>query len=90
MVDQVVQGIFKQMVSIFRAGQETGELRSGLDPALCATLLMGADLFFFQAQGVLKFIPEAGFTQRPSQFTREMVDILLNGMREENRGGRKQ
>lgn len=80
MADQVVGGIFQRMLSIFSVAQQAGVLRADLDPALCATLLMGCDIFFFQAQGVLKHIPEADFSRNPSRFSREMVEIMLRGM----------
>jgi TetR/AcrR family transcriptional regulator len=79
-VDQVVGGIFSRMVAIFQAGQAAGILRADLDPGLCATLLMGANLFFFQAQGMLRLIPEAGFAQDAAGFNRQMADVMLNGM----------
>ena len=79
-VDQVVGGIFKRMVAIFQAGQNAGIIRADLDPGLCATLLMGANLFFFQAQGMLRLIPEAGFAKDSIGFNRQMVDVMLNGM----------
>ena len=79
-VDQVVGGIFNRMVTIFQAGQQAGIVRADLDPGLCATLLMGANLFFFQAQGMLQLIPEAGFAKDSTGFNRQMVEIMLNGM----------
>ena len=79
-VEQVVGGIFNRMVAIFQAGQKAGILRQDLDPGLCATLLMGANVFFFQAQGVLQQIPEAGFAQDPSAYNRQMADVMLSGM----------
>jgi TetR/AcrR family transcriptional regulator len=79
-VDQVVGGIFSRMVAIFQAGQEAGILRADLDPGLCATLLMGANLFFFQAQSMLRLIPEAGFAKDSTGFNKQMADVMLNGM----------
>ena len=75
LVDQVFGSIFERIVSIFRDGQEDGALRSELDPALCATLLMGADVFFFQARGMLRQLPQAEFAKQPSRFSREMVEV---------------
>jgi TetR/AcrR family transcriptional regulator len=80
LVDQVFGSIFERIVSIFQAGQQAGALRSDLDPALCATLLMGADVFFFQARGMLKQLPQAEFASHPPRFSREMVEVLLRGM----------
>jgi TetR/AcrR family transcriptional regulator len=78
--DQVVGNVFRRMISILCAGQEAGVLRDELDPALCAFLLMGANAFFFQAQGILKHFPEAGFAREGDCFSDGMVDVLLNGM----------
>jgi TetR/AcrR family transcriptional regulator len=80
LVDEVFGEIFERLVSIFRSGQQAGVLRADLDPALCATLLIGADVFFFQAGGVLKHLPQAGFAQNPSRFSKQMVEVMLNGM----------
>jgi len=80
MVEQVLGGIFKRMIAIFKAGQESGAVRSDLDPGLCAMLLMGGDLFYFQSHGLLKHMPEAGFAQDYGDYSREMMDVILNGM----------
>ncbi len=80
LTDQVFGGIFQRIISTFMAGQVAGELRPDLDPALCATLLIGADVFFFQASSLLQHVPQAGFVNRPQQFSNEMVDVMLNGM----------
>lgn len=79
-VEQMVGGIVNRMISIFEAGQRAGLLRSELDPGLCAHLLMGADLFYFQAHGLLQQIPEAGFARHPESYSKQMIDVLLNGM----------
>jgi TetR/AcrR family transcriptional regulator len=79
-VNKVVGGIFKRIIGIFRAGQEAGILRADLDPGLCATMVLGGDLFFFQAQGVLRHIPEAGFANDSIGYSQQMADVMLNGM----------
>lgn len=87
LVDQVFGGIFERIVSIFSVGQQTGELHSKLDPALCATLLMGADVFFFQARDMLRQLPRAEFASHPPRFSREMVEVMLRGMMNPEREG---
>ena len=89
--EQVIGGIFNRIVSIFQAGQKSGLLRADLDPGLCATLLMGSNLFFFQAGGVLRQIPEAGFARDSSSYNRQMTDVMLNGMmcHDKTTGGKK-
>jgi TetR/AcrR family transcriptional regulator len=78
--EQVVGGIFDRMVAIFQAGQASGVLRAELDPALCASLLIGGNLFFFQAYDVFRQIPEAGFARDRQGFSRQMANVLLRGM----------
>lgn len=80
LVDEVFGDIFERLVAIFQSGQVAGVLRSDLDPALCALLLIGADVFFFQSGGVLKHLPQAKFAGNPLQFSRQMVDVMLHGM----------
>jgi TetR/AcrR family transcriptional regulator len=79
-VEQMVGGLVNRMIAIFEAGQRAGLLRGDLDPGLCAHLLMGADLFYFQAHGLLQQIPEAGFARQPERYSKQMIDVLLHGM----------
>ena len=87
-VEQVLGGIVNRMVAIFDAGQKAGLLRADLDPGLCATLLMGADLFYFQIHGLLEQIPEAAFIREPGHYSLQMTDVLLNGMLAAGSAGR--
>lgn len=78
--DQVVGNVFRRMIAILRTGQEAGVLRDDLDPTLCAFLLFGGSVFFFQAQNILQHFPEAKFAREVGFFSDGMVDVLLNGM----------
>jgi hypothetical protein len=42
--------------------------------------LFGGNVFFFQAQNILKHFPEAEFARDAGCFSGGMVDVLLNGM----------
>lgn len=78
--EQVFGRNFARLVDILRAGQKKGELRDGVDPAMLATLLIGADVFFFQARAVLQHFPDVDFTDSPERYSAMLVDILLNGI----------
>lgn len=80
LVEQVVGGIYQRLVAIFRDGQDTGLVRPELDPGLCALLIMGGDLFYFQSYDVLNQLPQASFARRHDQYSEEMMDIILAGM----------
>ena len=71
---------FARFVAILRAGQAAGELRADVDPAVVATALIGANVFFFQAQSVLRHFPEARFAQQPESYSAQLADILLHGI----------
>ena len=77
---QVFGENFSELVDILRRGQKRNEFRADVDPALAATLLVGANVFFFQARNVFRHFPEVNFADEPSRYSRMVVDILLRGM----------
>lgn len=72
---------FARFVAILRAGQEAGELRADIDPAMVATVLIGANVFFFEARDVLRHLPEVKFSEQPEHYSTMLADLLLNGIR---------
>lgn len=78
--EQVYGEKFARFVAILRAGQQGGVLRADIDPAMVAIMLIGADVFVFQARDVLRHFPEVGFVDRPQQFSAMLTDILLRGI----------
>lgn len=80
MVEQFVGGIFERLISIFENGQKTGLLRPGVDPGLCAMLILGVDLFYFQSYEMKKYPPLDKYAHTEEQFSDEMMDIVLHGM----------
>jgi TetR/AcrR family transcriptional regulator len=78
--EQVFGQNFASLVDILRSGQKKGELNKGIDPAMLATLLIGADVFFFQSREVLRYLPDVGFTDAPASYSAMLVDILLHGI----------
>jgi len=72
---------FARFVAILRAGQEAGELRADVDPAMVATVLLGANVFFFEARNVLRHLPEVGFSEQPERYSTMLTDLLLHGIR---------
>ena len=53
LAEQVYGEKFARFVAILRAGQQAGVLRADVDPAMVAIILIGADVFVFQARDVL-------------------------------------
>ncbi len=71
---------FTRLVGILREGQTRGELRNDVDQAVVATLLVGANVFFFQSADLLRHMSEAGFADDPTRYTETLCSILLHGV----------
>jgi TetR/AcrR family transcriptional regulator len=80
LADQVFGDKFQWFVRILRAGQASGELRADTDPAMIATLLIGANVFYFESREVLRHFPDMQSALDPERYTRQLVDILLRGI----------
>lgn len=81
LAEQVYGEKFARFVEILRAGQQSGELRRDVDPAVVAAVLLGANLFFFQAREVLRHFPAFTVSDRPQHYSAMVADILLHGIR---------
>lgn len=71
---------FARFVKILHAAQAHGALRADVDPAMVATLLIGSNVFFFEARDVLRHFPQASFAADPARYSRMLADILLHGI----------
>ncbi|HUW49466.1 MAG TPA: TetR/AcrR family transcriptional regulator [Sulfuricella sp.] len=80
LAEQVFGQNFARLVDILRSGQKKGELREEIDPAMLATLLIGANVFYFQSREVLRHFPDVGFTDTPERYSAMLVDMLLYGI----------
>jgi TetR/AcrR family transcriptional regulator len=80
LADEVFNERFSRIVNMVRDAQKRGEVRRNIDPAMVATLLVGADVFYFLAAPVMKRLDEVKFAGNPEAYTRMTLDILLNGI----------
>lgn len=80
MAEQVVGPIVERLIHIFENGKNAGLLRPGVDPGLCAMLILGIDLFYFQTDEIRQHQPLSKYARPPAQFSDEMMDIILRGM----------
>lgn len=81
LADAGLADLFASLVQILQLGQERGELRKDFDPALVATMLLGANVIFFQSRELLRQYPTVTFVDRPEEYDRAMVEMLLRGIR---------
>lgn len=81
LAEQVFGDNFARFTEILRAGQARGELRADLDPGMTASLLIAANLFFFQSREVTRHLPDARhLSENPTAYSELLVDILLKGI----------
>ena len=80
MAEKVFGDKFQRLVAVIREGRERGELRADVDPAMVATLLIGANVFFFEARNLLRHFPDVSFATDPDRYSRDLIDILLRGI----------
>lgn len=76
----IVGEVFSRLVAMVHQGQQENEFRKDIDPALAAFMIVSANMFFFQAAPVMNHIPEAGFTDDASTYSKGVMDILFNGV----------
>jgi len=91
MADKVVGENFRLLIALLREAQTAGVIKPETDPVLCATLLVGSNVFFFQAQNVMKHISEVTFVDDLEVYSNGIVDMVLNGILEQadnNRAGK--
>ena len=78
--EQGFADVFSALVAVLETGQSRGELRVDFDPALVATLLLGANVFFFQSRDILRHYPHVTFADDPAGYDAGIVEILLRGL----------
>ncbi|MGE0371050.1 MAG: TetR/AcrR family transcriptional regulator [Gammaproteobacteria bacterium] len=72
---------FSRLTELVATGQRAGVLRAEHEPALCAALLVAANVFYFQARGVLAALGGSGIVDEPEDYADGVMRILMNGMR---------
>ena len=78
-----VYGFFNRLVGMVEQGQQEGEFRNDIDPALASFMIVSANMFYFQSVPVLNHIPEAKFSEDVSVYNDGVMDIFFNGVLKE-------
>lgn len=71
---------FGRIVAILRDRQARGELRTDLHIPMLAMLLIGANVFFFEARDLFRHYVDIDFADDPVRYTGMLVDIMLRGI----------
>ncbi len=81
LAEQVFGDNFARLVAIMRSGQQRGELRADVDAGMVATLLIAANMFFFQSREVSRHLPDVThLSDDPAAYSKLLVDILMHGI----------
>ncbi|NIR58393.1 MAG: TetR/AcrR family transcriptional regulator [Gammaproteobacteria bacterium] len=71
---------FTRLVALLRDGQAQGALREDIDPAMLALLMVGANVFFFQVDALIRHFPDIRFADDRGAYSRMLADILWRGI----------
>jgi len=74
--------VFSRLVAMVRQGQQENEFRKDIDPTLAAFMIVSANMFFFQASPTMQNIPEVDFIDDANTYSKGVMDVLINGMRQ--------
>lgn len=72
--------VFTRLVEMVHKGQQGGEFRADIDPALAAFMVVATNVFFFQSIPVMKDFPMFEFTGDAGIYSEGVMDLLLNGL----------
>ncbi len=71
---------FNRLVNLIEMGQQAGELRKNMDPAMVASMLVSANLFFFEALPIIAHLDTVDFANDPDKYAQGVIDLLFNGI----------
>jgi TetR/AcrR family transcriptional regulator len=80
LAEQVFGPNFAKLVEIIRNGQARGELRTDVDPAMVAVMLIAANVYFFEARDMLRHFPDVDFADKPEHYSAKMLQLMLHGI----------
>ncbi len=80
LAEQVFGQSFARLVDMIREGQARGELRQDADAAAVAVMLIGMNVYFFEARDLLRHYPAVDFAEDPQRFSQKMLQLMLNGI----------
>lgn len=80
LAERIFEPNFSRLLELLDDARAKRQIRDGVDPAVAVTLLVAACVFFFQGREVLRHLPDTRFAEDSGDFSRMMVDILMNGI----------
>ena len=71
---------FTKLVDILHHGQTRDELRSDVDPAMVALMLIAANVYYFHSGPMLRHFTEVDFADDPKIYSKKLVQLMLHGI----------
>ena len=81
MIQPVFLRNFVAVVGLLRQGQECGEFRTDVDPAVVAWMIGGTVMLFFQNRESLGHFPGMDCRLGPAAYAAKVFEIVLGGLR---------
>ncbi len=74
--------IFSKIILLVQESQGVQKSSNGIDAPLLAFILVGMNMFFFESQGILKYLPQVNdFVDSPEFYSEEVFDLLIEGFK---------
>ena len=83
---EVFDESFGRIVAVLEQGQARGEVADDVPPALAASMLIACNVFMFQSQHVLKYLPGVDFVDDPERYAALVGRVLFDGLRPREHG----
>lgn len=80
LTERVLGDGFNRLVEVIREGQSHSQLRADADPVLVASLVVAANVHFFQSRSVMRALSGVAYADDPESYSVQVMDILLNGI----------
>ena len=79
LAQEVFRDNFSRLVAIIADCQRSGAIRQELDPVFVSTLMLAANVFFFQSQEIMRHLDGVTFADDPARYAEMFVDVLKHG-----------
>jgi TetR/AcrR family transcriptional regulator len=83
---EVFDQAFGRIVAVLEQAQARGEVSAEVPPALAASMLLACNVFMFQSQHVLKYLPGVDFVDDPERYAALVGRVLSDGLRPRDAG----
>ena len=78
---EVFHDNFAQLVGLFEEGHAAGVFRRDVPATVAATMTIACNVFLFQSQHVLRYLPGVDFVDDPVRYAALVGRVLLDGLR---------